>query len=163
MSIREWMRQTTRPMTKLLKWMIVLLIPLYGLTLSSCGDDNDEPDNPNSATVSTSKEVSPIVKIITTASTKDDFTIAFRVKSVEKPTVTLSWNSYASKTSNPTLNKQSNVTKTYDEVTLSGYTWWYYKVSHAGFTPGNYVYYQVSAKNSKGSDESSVGYVIIKR
>lgn len=53
MSIREWMRQTTKPMAKLLKWMTMLLIPLYGLTLSSCGDDNDEPNNQSASIVGT--------------------------------------------------------------------------------------------------------------
>lgn len=144
--------------------MTMMLIPLYVLALSSCGDDNDEPNNQSTSTTTSSKEVSPEVKIVSTASTTDDFTIAFRVKSVEKPSVTFSWGAYASKTSNPSLSKQSTVTKTYDEVKLSaGYTWWYYKVTHAGFSPGNYVYYQVSAKNAKGSGDSSIGHVIIKR
>lgn len=140
---------------------MTLFIPLFFVTLSSCRDN--EPEEPYTPTTSTTKEVSPQIKIITTASTQNDFAIAFRVKSVEKPYVTLSWSSHSSKTSNPSLNKQSSVTKTYDEVEQSGYTWWYYKVTHAGFNSGNYVYYQITARNSKGSDESSVGHVIIKR
>ncbi|MCM1141681.1 MAG: hypothetical protein NC453_24180 [Muribaculum sp.] len=148
-------------MLKLFKWHMAFIIPFLCVALSSCSED--EPDMPQTPTTSTTKEVSPQIKIVTTATTKDDFTIALRVKSVEKPSVTLSWSAHPSKTSNPSLNKQSTVTKTYDEVEQSGYNWWYYKVTHAGFTPGDYVYYQISAKNSKGSDTSSVGYVIIKR
>lgn len=48
MSTREWTRQQTKPMAKLFKWLMVLFIPLFSLTLTSCGgDDKDEPDNPN--------------------------------------------------------------------------------------------------------------------
>lgn len=37
-------------MAKLFKWLMVFLIPLIGTTVTSCGDDNDEPDNPNTQT-----------------------------------------------------------------------------------------------------------------
>lgn len=142
------------------KWAFIISMAFFVM-----GCDTDEPStgNGSGSTSQTSKEVTPQVKIITSASTKDDFTVSFRVKSVEKPSVSLYWSSHSSKTSNPSLNKHSTVTHTYDEVKQSGYTWWYYKVTHAGFSPGDYVYYKVSASNSKGSDESSVGHVIIKR
>lgn len=34
----------TKPMATLMKWQIVTLIPLFGLTFTSCSDDKDEPD-----------------------------------------------------------------------------------------------------------------------
>jgi len=38
----------TKLMKKLSKWLMVLFIPLFSLTLTACGgDDKDEPDNPN--------------------------------------------------------------------------------------------------------------------
>lgn len=102
--------------------------------------------------------------MITSVATKDDFTVAFKVKSVNKPNVYLNYSSHGSSTSSPSLNKGGSVSRPYDEVTSkSGYTWYFYKVTHAGFNPGQYVYYQVEAYNSAGSVNSSVGHVIIKR
>lgn len=148
---------------KLLKYLFVLLLSIS--LLSSC--EKDEPtNNVNIGTDSgTSKnEVKPEIKMITSVSTKDDFTVAFRVKSVRKPTVYLNYSSHASSTSSPSLNRGGSVTKTYEELpSTSGYTWYYYKVTHVGFNPGEYVYYQVEASNSEGSAKSSIGHVIIKR
>ena len=144
--------------------LLLLLLPTI---LTSCDDEPSEPNMGNgSSTSSTSsqKEVKPEIKIITSTSTKDDFTVSFRVKSVNKPRVTLRWSSHSSSTSNPSLSKSSSVSQTYDIVeSKSGYSWWYYKVTHAGFSPGQYVYYQVEANNSAGSAKSPTGHVIIKR
>lgn len=76
----------------------------------------------------------------------------------------MSWSAESKKTSTPRYNKSSSVTKTYDEVELrtEKATMYYYKVTHAGFTPGNYVYYKIDVSNSRG-DDSAKGYVIIKR
>lgn len=40
-------------MAKLLEWLMVLLIPLFSLTITSCGDDNDEPNNQSASIVGT--------------------------------------------------------------------------------------------------------------
>lgn len=142
----------------------LLLLPVI---LTSCDDEPSESKKDNNSSTSSSsskKEVKPEIKIIASAATKDDFTVSFRVKSVNKPRVTFRWSSHSSSTSNPSLSKSSSVTQTYDIVeSKSGYTWWYYKVTHAGFSPGQYVYYQVEANNSEGSIQSSIGHVIIKR
>lgn len=146
---------------KLLKHLFILLLPL--ILLASC--DHDDPiDNINNGSSSSKDEVKPDIKMITSASTGDDFTVAFRVKSVKKPAVYLYYSSHGSSTLSPSLNRGGIVTHTYDEIrSSSGYTWYYYKVTHAGFSPGQYVYYQVEATNSQGSAKSSVGHVIIKR
>lgn len=140
---------------------ILIFLPFFLLT--SC--DKDEPVDYIGSDSNTSKnEVQPEIKIISQAATKDDFTVAFRVKSVKKPSIYFKWGSHSSSTPSPSLNNGSSVTHTYDEVkSKSGYTWYYYKVTHAGFNPGQYVYYQVEAYNSEGSAQSSVGHVIIKR
>ena len=132
------------------------------LTLVSCGDD--EPDyGGNSGSSTETREIKPVVKIITDASTTDEFTVAFRVRSVSKPSVTFYW-SAEKKTSSPKYNRSSSVTRTYDEVKLhsSNATEYYYKVTHAGFSPGDYIYYKIVASNSAG-DDTGKGYVIIKR
>ena len=145
----------------------ILLLFLSPLFLTSCDNEPSEPniDNGSSTSSSGSKnEIKPEIKIIANAATTDDFTVAFRVKSVNKPRVILRWSSHSSSTSNPSLTKNSSVSNTYDIVeSKSGYSWWYYKVTHAGFLPGQYVYYEVEASNSAGSVKSSIGHVIIKR
>ncbi len=146
---------------KSLKYLLILLLPFYLLT--SC-DKEDPIHDTNSNGNSSSSEVKPEIKMISSVATKDDFTVSFRVKSVNKPTVYLNYSSHGSSTSSPSLNRGGSVTRTYDEVkSKSGYTWYYYKVTHAGFSPGQYVYFQVKASNSAGSSTSSVGNVIIKR
>lgn len=154
---------------KLKKIFGLLALLFMGMTLSctltACG--GDEPDHGNSGGNSGSstetREIRPVVKLITDASTTDEFTVAFRVKSVRKPSVTLYW-SAEKKTSSPKYNRSSSVTRTYDEVKLhsSNATEYYYKVTHAGFSPGDYVYYKIVASNSAG-DDTAKGYVIIKR
>lgn len=145
----------------------ILFLLLLPFIFASCDEEPSGPNNNNGSSSSSTgykKEVNPEIKIITSAATKDDFTVSFRVKSANKPQVTLHWSSHSSSTSNPSLSKSSTVTKTYDIVeSKSGYSWWYYKVTHAGFSPGQYVYYQVEATNSAGSTKSSIGHVIIKR
>lgn len=158
--LREWTRQN-RQMAKLSRWLTACCILLLSIALTSCG--GDEPNESYNSGNPQSEEVTPQVKIITSASTKDEIIVAFKVKSVKKPSVTFSWGEHSSKTSSPSLNRQSNVTQLYEEVPQTGYTMWYYKVTHAGFHPGSYVYFKISAHNSKGSDETSVRYVIIKR
>lgn len=152
-------------MKRNLKIFMAVALIAFVPAMVSCGTDEPSSgvESDSEPTSPVSKEVSPQVKIISSAATKDDFTVSFRVKSVSKPSVTLHWSSHSSKTSNPSLGSHSSVTRTYDEVSHSNYTWWYYKVTHAGFKPGDYVYFKVSASNSKGDDESSVNYVIIKR
>lgn len=119
---------------KLLKYLFVFLLPFYFLT--SC-DKDDQIDASNSNSNSIKNEVKPEIRMISSASTKDDFTVAFRVKSVKKPNVYLNYSSHGSSTSSPSLNRGGSVTRTYDEVqSKSGYTWYYYKVTHAGFNPG---------------------------
>lgn len=136
------------------------------LTLVSCGDDEPAHGNSsgNSGSATETREMRPVVKLITDASTTDEFTVAFRVRSVNKPSVTFYWSSENGKTSSPRYDKSSSVTRTYDEVKLntSKATEYYYKVTHAGFSPGKYVYYKIVASNSAG-DDTAKGYVIIKR
>lgn len=135
------------------------------LTLVGCGDDEpDSGNNNDSGSTAATRESKPVVKIITDASTTDEFTVSFRVRSVNKPSVTLYWSAEKGKTSSPRYNKSSSVSRTYDEVKLnsSKATEYYYKVTHAGFSPGDYVYYRIEASNSAG-DDSAKGYVIIKR
>ena len=108
------------------------------LTFVSCGDDEPDYGNNGGKTGSSTetRESKPVIKIITDASTTDEFTVSFRVKSVNKPSVTLYWSAEKGKTSSPRYNKSSSVTRTYDEVKLSKATEYYYKVTHAGFSPG---------------------------
>ena len=148
--------------SKKLDLLILQLFCCIVFTAFFTACDEDEPDK--SSTPSTSNEVTPVVKIITDASTKDSFTVAFRVKSVSQPNVTLSWGVYSQKNTSPNYSNSGAVTKTYDVVKLksSPATEYYYKVEHVGFTPGNYVYYKIDASNSKGND-TKTGYVIIKR
>lgn len=135
------------------------------LILSSC--ETDEPksySNPVSTTSSTKKEVKPEIEKMSSTSTTTDFTVTFRVKSVDFPSVSMKYSSESSKTSSPSLNKSSspkciNIV----EMKSSGYSWYYYKTSHTGFRSGNYIYYQVMANNTKGSAKSSIGHCIIKR
>ncbi len=148
-----------------LKKLNLLMLQLFCcivLTAFFTACDEDELDQ--SSTPSTSNEVTPVVKIITDASTKDSFTVAFRVKSVSQPNVTLSWGVYSQKNYSPNYSNSGVVTKTYDVVKLksSPASEYYYKVEHVGFTPGSYVYYKIDASNSKGND-TKTGYVIIKR
>lgn len=156
-------------MRKIKNGFIALVCLLLVPVCQSCGEDGpDNPDNPGTSSgtgTSDKREIEPGVKIITCTSTTDEFTVAFRVRSVEKPDVTLYWSSEKKKTSSPRLNKNSSVRRTYEEVYVPSAkaTEYYYKVTHAGFSPGDYVYYKVSASNSCGTDESQVGYVIIKR
>ena len=142
--------------------LICFMISMF--TFVSCGDDEPDYGNnggkPGSSTET--RESKPVVKIITDASTTDEFTVSFRVRSINKPSVTLYWSAEKGKTSSPRYNKSSSVTRTYDEVKLSKATEYYYKVTHAGFSPGDYVYYRIEASNSAG-DDSAKGYVIIKR
>lgn len=143
----------------------LILMPLVMLCLGACGGDEPESSSKNDRDPEVeTREVKPVVKIITDASTTDTFTVSFRVKSVSKPSVTLSWSAEKGKTSSPRYNKSGSVNRTYDEVSMSNgrYTEYYYKVTHAGFSPGDYVYYKIEASNSKG-DDSANGYVIIKR
>lgn len=148
---------------------MALLFMWLSLSYTMAACDGDEPDHDNNrenfgSTSTETREIRPVVKIITNASTTDEFTVAFKVKSVNKPSVTLYWSAEKKKTSSPRYNKSSSVSRTYDEVKLhsSKATEYYYKVTHAGFSPGNYVYYKIAASNSVG-DDSAKGYVIIKR
>ncbi len=147
---------------KILYYKLLPILSCILLIFMLLGCNGDEPDSPSKP--SSSKEVNPVIKIITDASTTNDFIVSFRVKSVSKPKVTLSWGVYNSKTTSPKYTKSSSVTKTYDIVKYktSDASEYFYKVQHAGFSPGNYVYYKIEASNSKGKD-SATGYVIIKR
>lgn len=135
---------------------------MFVASLNSCSKDEDAPDVPSVR--DKGKEIKPVIKIITTGTTTDEFLVSFRVKSVQKPDVTLSWGVYKKKTSSPKYSKSSSVSRTYDIVkSHTGNTSeYYYKVQHAGFMPGDYIYYQIEAYNSAGSD-SDKGYMIIKR
>lgn len=150
-----------------LKKIVFMVLPfLAGITLvalfNSCSKDEDVPDAPSVSDKET--EIKPVIKIIAKGTTTDDFIVSFRVKSVQKPNVTLSWGVYKKKTSSPKYTKSSSVSRTYDIVkSHTGNTSeYYYKVQHAGFMPGDYVYYQIEAYNSAGSDSDN-GHMIIKR
>lgn len=55
MSTWEWTRQNEKQMAKFSKWLMVLLIPLFSLTITGCGDDdNDEPNSPDTPNTNTS-------------------------------------------------------------------------------------------------------------
>ena len=46
-SNQEWRRHRTKQMKKLLKYLMLLLVTTLSLTLTACGGDDDEPENPN--------------------------------------------------------------------------------------------------------------------
>lgn len=149
---------------------VALTFVVLSIGLLGCSDEPSSPsssDNKGNIENSESKdgkEIRPDIKLIANASTTDEIIVSFRVKSVSKPTVRFSWSAESGKTSSPKYNNSSNVSRTYDEVKLhsGNATEYYYKVTHAGFRPGNYVYYKIEASNTKG-DDSAKGYVIIKR
>ncbi len=148
-----------------MKCFRLFIIPMLfmGLLISSC--DTDEPSSSsNSSSTATKKEVKPEIAKVSSTSTTSDFTVTFRVKSVDFPSVSMRYSAESAKTTHPSLNKTStpkcvNIV----EMKSSGYSWYYYQTTHTGLSGGKYVYYQISASNSKGSDTSSVGYCIIKR
>ena len=135
------------------------------IIITSCEpDDEPKSTNNNNTTSSSTTEVKPEIAKVSSTSTKSDFTVTFRVKSVKTPTVTMKYGGESSKTSNPSL-KKSSTPQCVDIVDMKSkkYSWYYYKTTHTGFNGGTYVYYQITASNSKGSDKSSIGYCIIKR
>lgn len=142
------------------KLLLALIVPV--LFFASCGEDEPEMNDKNKPT--TSKEVRPEVASIQSATTKDDFTVTFRVKSVNKPNVSMDYSKETGKTSTPSLNRSSSP-KLIDQVEMKsgGYSWYYYRTTHAGFSGGNYIYYRISATNSAGSCDSGIKYCIIKR
>lgn len=139
----------------------ILILSILGFVLASCG--GDEP-SPSSTPSTSSKEVRPSVSNVSSTTTTSDFTVTFRVKSVDFPSVKMEYSRESKKTSNPSLNKKStpkcvNIV----EMKSNGYSWYYYKTSHTGFRGGDYIYYQITASNDRGSDKSSVDYCIIRR
>lgn len=135
---------------------------ILSIIFSSC--DKDEPSSSSSSSTTTTsvKEIKPVISNISSTSTTTDFTVTFRVKSVDFPSVLMKYSSESAKTTSPSLHKSSTPTF-FNIVEMKGYSWYYYKTTHTGFRGGNYIYYQISAANEKGSDKSSVGYCIIKR
>jgi lipoprotein len=150
-----------------MKRILFLLLPFAFMMpgLTSCGGDEPKTASERSSvseTPSHSDEVTPVIKVISKATTTDNFIVSFRVKSVSKPQVTLRWGVYKKSTSSPSYSKSSSITKTYDVVKSGKASEYYYKAEHAGFMPGDYVYFKIEARNSK-SDDTATGYMIIKR
>ena len=145
------------------KLLLCAVSILFVCGISSC--ETDEPDQPSNSSSSSSskKEVKAEIAKVSSTTTTSDFTVTFRVKSVDFPVVSMKYSRESGKTSSPSLNKSSSP-KCVDivEMKQSGYSWYYYKTTHTGFSGGNYVYYKISASNSKGSDTAS-GYCIIRR
>lgn len=141
------------------------MIVLSCIVISSC-DPDDEPKSTTSTSSSSSSksEVKPEIAKVSSTATTSDFTVTFRVKSVNTPAVSMNYSGESSKTSSPSL-KKSTTPKCINIVEMKSekYSWYYYTTTHTGFSGGTYVYYQISVSNSKGSDKSSVGYCIIKR
>lgn len=147
-----------------MKFSKLLIISLVALSTISSSCDTDEPVSSSTTTTTNKKEVKPEITKVSSTSTTSDFTVTFRVKSVNRPSVSMKYSSESAKTTKPSLNKSSspkciNVV----EMKSGGYSWYYYKTTHTGFRGGNYIYYQITASNNKGSDKSTIGHCIIKR
>lgn len=95
----------------------VLLLSMLTLCMIFSSCDKDEPKAPSSS------EVNPEISSISATTTLMDFTITFRVKSVNSPNVSMVYSSETGKTSNPSLNRTStpHVIKIVD-VKSSGYS-----------------------------------------
>lgn len=145
------------------KYLTIILVGLLFISMCAC-DRDDEPSTGSSSNTTSKSEIKPEIDRVSDVTSKSDFAVTFRVKSVDFPNVTMKYSRETAKTANPSLNRTShpaiaNVT----EVKSKGYSWYYYKAIHTGFNGGNYIYYQISASNKKGSDKSSVSYCSIKR
>lgn len=151
-------------MKKILQACAFTMITLSCVAISSCTPDDEPKSDNTSNTSSAPSEVKPEIAKISSTATTSDFTVTFRVKSVNTPTVSMKYSGESGKTSSPSLKKSSTPTcVNIVEMKSEKYSWYYYKTTHTGFSGGTYVYYQISASNSKGSDKSSIEYCIIKR
>lgn len=141
---------------------LIIIMSVLGCIMVSCGGDEPSPSSAPSS--NSKKEVIPSIAKVSSTTTTSDFTVTFRVKSVDLPSVRMEYSRESKKTSNPSLNKKSTPKCiSIEETKSSGYSWYYYKTSHTGFRGGDYIYYQITASNDRGSDKSSVDYCIIRR
>ncbi|MDE7401801.1 MAG: hypothetical protein K2M87_00100 [Muribaculaceae bacterium] len=146
---------------------------------SSC--ETDEPHKPSSSTSSTTTSKQTITKpsfdkFLSTAD-KASFSIRVRFKTGGDKEQNLSaivhWRAYSSKPSK--TPSKSDLTKVESMRQYGAAT--YYKTgskkgmtesivfdkSHAGYSGGNYIYYYVECRNSKGSATSSITYMVTPR
>lgn len=156
--------------------ILLLSVLVISVALSSC--DKDEPDSPSSSTTTTTnkqKVTKPTFDKYLSTSDKASFSIRVRFKTggdtESNLSATVHWKAYSKKpTSTPKkseLNKVESMRQygaaTYHNTgSKKGMTESIvYDKSHAGYS-GSYIYYYVECRNSVGSAESSVTYMVAK-
>lgn len=156
--------------------LFLLSMLVICVSFSSCG--TDEPDSPSSSTTNTpnkQKVTKPTFDKYLSTSDKASFSIRVRFKtggdSESNLSATVYWKAYSKKpSSTPKKSELSKVEsmRQYGAATyrntgsMKGMTESIvFDKSHAGYS-GSYIYYYVECRNSVGSAESSVTYMVTK-
>lgn len=147
---------------------------VFCVAFSSC--DTDEPDNPSSTSTTNKQKVTkPSFDKYLSTSDKASFSIRVRFKTGGDSESNLSaivhWQAYSKKTSS--TPKKSELSKVESMRQYGAATYHntgskkgmtesiVFDKSHAGYS-GSYIYYYVECRNSVGSAESSVTYMVAK-
>ena len=147
-------------------------------SVASC--DKDEPSSSSSSSnqgTSSQRVSKPSFDKFLSTTDRDGFSLRVRFKTggdkESNMRATVYWKAYSSKPSSKPSKRE--LTKVESMRQYGAAT--YHKTgskkgrtesivfdkSHAGYSGGTYIYYYVECSNSKGSDESSVDYTIVKR
>lgn len=155
--------------------VFLLSLLVMGIVFSSC--DNDEPDSPSSSsTTTTNKKITkPTFNKYLSTSDKASFSIRVRFKTggdkESNLSATVHWEAYSKKPSS--TPKKSELSKVESMRQYGAATYHttgskkgmtesiVFDKSHAGYS-GSYIYYYVECRNSVGSAESSVTYMVAK-
>lgn len=157
--------------------LINVIFVVFALLFSSC--EKDEPNVPSSSTSSTSKQTITKPSFDKFLSTSDyaSFSIRVRFKTggdkEQNMSATVHWKAYSSKPSKtPSKNDLTKVESMRQYGTATYYNTGpkkgmtesiIFDKSHAGYSGGNYIYYFVECRNSKGSASSSITYMVTPR
>lgn len=159
-----------------------IIVWVLGLTFVFCfaSCETDEPKTPSSSTnqgpTSSQKVTKPVFDKFMSVTDLDGFSIRVRFKTggdkESNLRATVYWKAYSNKpASKPSKRELTKV----ESMRQYGVTYYnaglkkgmtesiVFDKSHAGYNGGTYIYYYVECSNSKGSAESSVDYIIVKR
>lgn len=161
--------------SKILTWTFSLML-LFSVV--SC--DKDEPSSSSSSSnqgTSSQRVSKPSFDKFLSTTDRDGFSLRVRFKTggdkESNMRATVHWKAYSSKPSSKPSKRELTKVESMRQYGAATYhntgskkgmtESIVFDKSHAGYSGGTYIYYYVECSNSKGSDESSVDYTIVKR